>query len=368
VTGYLFVVSAEQESGKTRLLEVLRELVLSALFTMNISDAALYRAIDSLKPTLFMDEIDAVFNPKARERGVAAEKSALLNGGYRRGERVYRMGGANRTTLEAFEVFCPKALAGLGSLPPTLASRCFRIELKRRRVDEPVEDFYPAELAEETAAMRAQLEAWAETAIDELQDARPARIDELRDRTNEVWRPLLAIAELAGGVWAARARHAATHLASGERDDETTVGVLLLADIRIVFAELDEERLATARLITELCKLEESPWAEWWLTKEGDPSRAAPRRLAQLLRPFRIRATNIRAEDTVKRGYKVEDFRDAWERFLPDRVAALQALHPLHPAPHQQTEVADVVDVAHRGDGKVSDENVTKSAARARTL
>ena len=27
---------------------------------------------------------------------------------------------------------------------------------------------------------------------------RPARIDGLRDRTNEVWRPLLAIAELAG--------------------------------------------------------------------------------------------------------------------------------------------------------------------------
>jgi putative DNA primase/helicase len=102
-------------------------------------DAALFRAIDQRKPTLFLDEVDAAFNPKARERGTKDELRSLLNAGYRRGQFVYRMGGGNHTTLERFEVFGAKALAGLGSLPLTLQSRCIRLELTRRRADEPVE-------------------------------------------------------------------------------------------------------------------------------------------------------------------------------------------------------------------------------------
>jgi hypothetical protein len=68
----------------------------------------------------FFDEVDAVFSKKAQERGHRDDLRALLNSGYRRGQVVLRMGGGNRTTLQAFEVFGAKALAGLGSLPPTL--------------------------------------------------------------------------------------------------------------------------------------------------------------------------------------------------------------------------------------------------------
>src|SRR5262249_56434890 len=58
-TPYLHVTSAEPESGKTRLLEVAHELVPKPLSTMNISDAALFRAIAYEQPTLFLDEVDA---------------------------------------------------------------------------------------------------------------------------------------------------------------------------------------------------------------------------------------------------------------------------------------------------------------------
>jgi hypothetical protein len=43
-----------------------------------------------------------------------------------------------------------------------------------------------------------------------------------------VWRPLLAIAALAGRDWAARARRAAVALAAGETSDEPSLGLLLL--------------------------------------------------------------------------------------------------------------------------------------------
>jgi Protein of unknown function (DUF3631) len=348
-TAYLHVTSAEPECGKTRLLEVAHELVRAPLSTMNISDAALFRAIDARRPTLFLDEVDAIFSKKAQERGAKDDLRALLNAGYRRGQVVYRMGGGNHTTLESFEVFSAKALAGLGSLPPTLASRCLRIELKRRRADEPVDDFFPQEVAEDAARLRDRLETWAETAHDELAPARPARIDGLRDRTNEVWRPLLAIAELAGETWAARARRAALSLA-GANDDEASLGVLLLEDVRAVFDERQAERIATADLVRALADFDESPWGEWWLDKDNEPLRSAPRRLAQLLRPFGVRSKDVRTNGS-KKGYKREDFADAWERFLaPSRTRATSATSATTGS-HKQRDVADVADVADRRGG-----------------
>ena len=345
-TPYLWITSAEPECGKTRLLEVAHELVREPLSTMNISDAALFRAIDARRPTLFLDEVDAVFSKKAQERGAKDDLRALLNAGYRRGQVVYRMGGGNHTTLENFEVFGAKALAGLGSLPPTLASRCLRLELKRRRTNEPVEDFFPQDVAESAAQHRGLLETWAERSLDELAARRPERIEGLRDRTNEVWRPLLAIAEQAGGAWAARARRAALALAGADEDDEASLGIRLLGDIETVFEERQIERIATADLVLALGRFEESPWAEWWLDKDHSPQRSAPRRLAQLLRPFGVRSRNVRIEDTTPKGYRREDFTDAWERFLPhSRPNATSATSATSQAP-SQADVADVADVA----------------------
>ena len=350
-TPYVWVTSAEPECGKTRLLEVTQELAREPLSTMNISDAALFRAIDQRKPTLFLDEVDAIFSKKAQERGAKDELRALLNAGYRRGQHVYRMGGGNNTTLESFEVFGAKMLAGLGSLPPTLASRCVRVELTRRRQDEHVEDFYPDEL-EEADSLRLWLDSWAGMALEPLRAERPARVGGLRDRVNEVWRPLLAIAEAGGERWATRARRAAVAL-SADVEDDSSWGLLLLADIRTVFEERDAERVATTDLLCQLGRFEESPWGEWWLnTSTDEPTKGAPRRLAQLLRPYGIHSHKVRTSDRAAWGYKRESFLDAWERFLPTRVLTEQTEQTEQPAPHGALDVPDVPDVPDRRDGR----------------
>ena len=367
-TPYLYFTSAEPESGKTRLLEVLHELVRAPLLTMNISDAALFRAIDARNPTLFFDEVDAVFSKKAQERGVREDLRAILNAGYRRGQVVYRMGGGNRTTLEDFAVFGAKALAGLGSLPPTLASRCIRIELKRRRLTEPVEDFYPQDVADETERLRAQLESWTATMIDVLQMARPVRVEGIRDRTMEVWRPLLAIAELDGESWATRARRAVLTLSTGSVE-EPSLGLLLLADIRDVFEETDALRLATADLILDLARREESPWGEWWVDpKTATPKQGAPRALARLLRPHGIRSAKVRIGERTAQGYKLEDFVDAWERFLPPRPGGTSGTSGTS-APLSQADVPHVPDVPHtrEADEPMDGSPVTANGARSRT-
>ncbi len=119
ITPYLVITSALKRSGKTRLLEVLELLVREPLSTANISDAALFRVVADKSPSLFMDEVDAIFKSRDRE-----ELRGLLNAGYRAGAVAHRMGGANNRTLESFPVYCPKAFAGIGDcLPDTLTDR-----------------------------------------------------------------------------------------------------------------------------------------------------------------------------------------------------------------------------------------------------
>jgi hypothetical protein len=364
-TPYLHVTSAEPESGKTRLLEVAQELVPKPLSTMNISDAALFRAIAAEKPTLFLDEVDAVFSASKAKTGAKDELRSLLNAGYRRGQRVFRMGGGNHTQLESFEVFCPKALAGLGGLPGTLASRCVRIELKRRRRDEPVEDFIPSDFLDETAAFRVRLEQWAGCAVTSLRGMSFIRVEGLRDRQNEVWRPLLAIAEAASPAWLAQARRSAVALAAGETSDEPSLGLLLLGDIRDVFDDRKADQLASADLIRSLARAAESPWGEWWIDgKTGEPNQSGPRRLAQLLRPYGIRPAVIRIGETTPRGYTKDHFADAWERFLPQpRPSATSATSATDKA-QSQANVADVADVADRRDGSEPERELTEWLAK----
>ena len=85
------------------------------------------------------------------------------------------------------------------------------------------------------------------------------RMPDLNDRAADNWRPLLAIADLAGGTWPKEARRAAC-LLSGEEQDGA-IGVELLRDIRSAFGDGDVIR--SSDLVAQLTADPERPWAEW---------------------------------------------------------------------------------------------------------
>ena len=306
-TPYLGVTSAEKRSGKTRLLEVLELLVRNPLPTANISDAALFRAIKELEPTILMDEIDAVFGPKARDR---EDLRGMLNAGYRRGAVARRMGGQRMTTLEEFPVYCPKVFAGIGELPDTLADRSIRIRLERRTRDEPVERFRRRDVVDLAEPIRTSIQSLLEHHTERLSFARPDLPDELDDRAQDCWEPLLAIADLAGGTWPTDARAAALALSNSDVRQDESMGARLLADIHHVFSANGADHFRTSDLISELCEIEESPWGDWY----GKPISAQG--LSKLLRPHRIKTMAIWVDRQTARGYKAEQFTDAWLRVL----------------------------------------------------
>ena len=172
-----------------------------------------------------------------------------------------------------FSTFCPKALAGIGTLPDTVTDRSIRIALKRRAPGERVARFRQRDAHRVGVPLRAQLEAWSATAVDALRDAEPDLPGALGDRAADVWEPLIAIADLAGGDWPTRARHAATALSGKVSVDDDTLSIRLLHDIRRVFTD---ETLGSAALVGRLVGLEDRPWADWAGWASDHPNARGP--------------------------------------------------------------------------------------------
>ena len=340
---YLAVTSPEKQRGKSRLFEVLEILVAKPWKVITPTEAVIFRKIDKDQPTLLLDETDAIFGKRNGEN--YEELRALLNAGNRRGTSVPRCVGTSQA-LVSFSIFCPKALAGIGELPDTIADRSIPIRLKRRAPGELIERFRRRDAEVESEPLCMDASAWAEHAVPVLAEARPELPDELDDRAQDAWEPLLAIAELAADEWPVRARAAALELSNGAEHEDKSFGVRLLADIRDVFDEQGVARIASAALAAALHEIEESPWAEW----HGKPVTTAA--IARLLSDYEIKPKVIRIGDETPRGYRREQFEDPWERYLSETGGkAQQAQHPLNHAPLNQADVAGVaVEGPYAGD------------------
>jgi hypothetical protein len=330
-TPYLRIVSATANSGKTLLLEVLASLVCRSWYTVNPSDAVLYRKIDQRKPTLLLDEFD---NYPLEDRKAAL---SVLNSGYKRGATVDRC--ADKGALETFSCYCPKAYAGLDvrQMPDTLLSRSITIRLETKLATERVE-MWIAQLSEPQAEpLRERCEMWAELHVEPLVPLRPQLPPGMVNRAAEVWWILLNIADLIGGDWPARARASWAVLSTGgDETDDVDDSILLLSDIRDALG--GEITISSTMLCNALNEQEESPWGSYHLDKG-----IGPRDLARMLRPFKIRPKDVRVGEKSLKGYHREQFENVWLRHLPEGRQGRQGRQP---ASVLERDVADVADVA----------------------
>lgn len=315
VTPYLSITSAEPGSGKTLLLEVLSLLVPRAWLTGRTTAAVLPRKIEVVTPTLLLDESDTAFKG---DKDYATALHGILNTGYKRsGKSTVCVGQGANIDFRDFSTYCPKAFAGIGQLPDTVRARSFAIRLEKI-ADEQVDEFDEEAAEPAAAAVYDRLEAFALVGVDQLRGARPERPQGLSPRTKEISRPLLAVAELAGGEWPGKARRALSELGGAGDTEDESIGVELLRDIRAIFDNLEVDRISTEDLLEELIAVDESPWSEW---RKGQP--ITNRGVARLLKPYGIKSRAVRLEDGRNRkGLLREQFEDAWKRYLPANPAS----------------------------------------------
>ncbi|GAB3433556.1 DUF3631 domain-containing protein [Actinophytocola sediminis] len=322
ITPRLILDSAEPGSGKTRVLEVAALLVHSPESTISTTPAALFRLVAASRITVLFDEVDAVFSAK----GGNEDLRGLLNAGYKQGATVTRCAGdAKSMKVERFPVFAPVALGGIaGNMPATITTRAITIHMRRRRSDQTVEQFRQRTAERDARPIRESLSAWMSAMADQLADAIPRLPEGVVDRSAEIWEPLVAIADAAGGEWPERARQACAHFVLRSSQPATN-GIRLLADLRTLYDRHNATRLATKALLADLTELEDAPWADL----DGRGKQLDGRRLAAELARYGIAPIAFKDDsDTTVKGYvtyatdrtksqKAQvGLADAWDRYL----------------------------------------------------
>jgi hypothetical protein len=308
ISPFLTITSPQKRCGKTRLISIIAALVPRALGTSNITPAAVFRTIEACRPTLLMDEADTFIKESEELRGI-------LNSGHSREMAfIIRLVGTDYEP-KRFSTWCPKVVALIGKAPATVEDRSVIVPMQRKTAAEKVEKWRKTS-AKSFEPLQRKVARWVADNIATLEAATPDVPNLGSDRAEDNWAPLLAIAELAGGVWPQRAIEAARALTGGLAEDESD-GVLLLADLRKLFVEEDVVGLPSAKILKALEKLEHRPWAEW---KNGKPMTTV--QLAKELRVFGIRPRTIRlASGMTPKGYRLTDFKDAFMRYLPEQAA-----------------------------------------------
>jgi hypothetical protein len=316
-TPRLAFLSPEPGSGKSRALEIVETLTPRAEATVNASPNALFRLVEAAegRPTLLFDEIDTVFGPKA---GDNEPVRGFLNSGYRRiGTMLRCVGDGANQSVQRFSSFCAVAMAGLGSLPDTVLTRSVIIRMRKRAPNEKVEPYRQRLNERQGHVLRDRLAEWADTVREQVSDAWPELPEGVTDRPADVWEPLLAVADAAGGHWPARARAACLELVNAAHDnDEASLGVRLLTDLRDkVFCGAD--RMPTAVILEMLLALDDAPWGD--VDDKPLNSRMLSKLLGQYVTPANkpIKPRGIRTPSGFPKGYYAEDLTDAWTRYCP---------------------------------------------------
>lgn len=296
------ITAPEKRCGKTIMLTAMGKLSRRSLQVSNMTPAPLFRSIEMWSPTLLIDEVDTFLNINEEARGI-------LNSGFTRDSATLIRCVGDDHTPTPFNVWGAKALCGIGKIADTLSDRSIPLRLRRKKVGESVQNLRHSDPAMWDNLV-SRIARFAEDNMEKIKSLKPTIISGLHDRANDCWEPLLQVAEAAGGTWPARARVAAVVL-HGVDEEAVSVNIQLLSDIKEVFDHQKVDRLFSHDLLLALTRKEESLWATWNRGKQ-----ITARQLANRLSEFGISSGSTRIGGGNKKGYRRDQFNDAFERYL----------------------------------------------------
>ncbi|WP_432741732.1 DUF3631 domain-containing protein [Methylobacter sp. G7] len=320
----LAIINApEKACGKTQLLNVMGKMAYRPIPASNASASALFRAVELWKPTILIDEADTFFRDNLELHG-------MVNAGYLRGGFVLRSEAVGDSfEPRMFSVYSAKALAGIKlekHLPDATMSRGIVFNLRRKLSGESVSRLRHAD-PDLFTGLASKLDRFALDYSEQVRKARPGLPEALSDREQDNWDGMLAIASCAGEEWINKATTAALKMAEVSNDKTVSAGNELLSDIQNIFETKRIDKISTADLLTALCDDDEAPWSTY---NRGKP--IVPRQFKKQLEPYQIESKKITVDFREVRGFRMEQFTDAFMRYLtPPILSVYPSIMPTNP-------------------------------------
>ena len=246
-TPRLLVTAATRGAGKSTVMDLMVFLALSRFGRMGkVTPRALEQVLGSFHEPAFLDEAQRVFGAGRRSEDIQASIAA----GYtRRAGAVTTIGSKTVVT----STFGPVALAGIDSLITStggqvqdIIDRCVIVRLypqpddvRMPEVNERAED-HGELLGKTLAAWLAQAGPAMAAAATRLADEAAAGIGDVPDigdggRHAQCWRPLVAVADTAGGRWPGAARDACAQLVFSAGPSSQDEGAGAMAELAGIF-------------------------------------------------------------------------------------------------------------------------------------
>ncbi|GAC1643062.1 MAG: hypothetical protein NVS4B6_15450 [Mycobacterium sp.] len=205
-TPRLQIDSSMYGSGKTTLCEQLSHLCGEGILIGSAgSPATMVRILHASSPdlptTLIVDECDRNLRP---DRPGVDDLLSVLNSGYKRGAyRPVSVPDGNGWRVERMSTFAPVVLSGNAPmLPDDTRSRCIRILLVPDLHD-TVDDTDWEVIQPDADRLQQRIARWADQVRVDVARMVVPLTPGCKGRNKEKWRPLMRVAQAAGGDWPA---------------------------------------------------------------------------------------------------------------------------------------------------------------------
>ncbi len=297
-------------------MAILRSFCARPWWASGVSPAIFKKRVSVGHPTVLLDNWQTVFRGSDKNQFAGF----LLNGCDQARDVASFDHLSETSTANLWQTFCPKAFAGLESLPPSLARHSIPIVFQRRKPQEIVKSTFNLLVPGSTGKLTSWMERWATdheervaTTFDGYELEGPM-LPGLSPHQQNYAKVLISLAETIGGHWPQKACDALMEIFDDYNKSQSSP-TQLLYDIRDAFARHgNPKRIFTAELLDDLHDRDDRTWHEYG--KSGKP--LTPQALSRILGPcFNIYSRSQRRGKEKLRGYQLSDFLEAWEQYLP---------------------------------------------------
>ncbi len=353
----LLLTAPMKACGKSTLLNVVAHMTDRRLEAGSCTPAAFVNYAAKQRQVFFIDEADAIFS----KRG-STEMTTVLNIGYEQGKPYHKTSGDNHDP-KAFPVYSAAALAGIGletKMSDTTLSRSIVIRMEKAKKGQLSERYKRKKHQQKFLDHGRKIKRWVQDNTELIEAQEPRFFDDVDDRVEDNWTPLLAIAQVHSDTLAQRVRRMAMEDAGSGNED---VGLLLVKDLYTLY-QAKKEALPSewqsnvsvkgigpeaARLaIMELHTLDdrgERPWENFHPERLDIARQIQATEVSKYLKNYGISKKSIRAGTSIY-AYQWQDIEYAYHQYLSDEeIPNVDKLEEVDES-SQRSSVVDVVDCA----------------------